>query len=127
ITKFEDFTDTIIPYMYHCHILMHEDDGMMGQFVVKAPAVGINELSAINGGFLIYPNPTSNIINIKFKDASLESAQIQIMDCTGRMVYSEKLSSPHVIINTSKFSEGLYSVLILKNDRNYSGKIVIQR
>ncbi|MBK9413699.1 MAG: multicopper oxidase domain-containing protein [Bacteroidetes bacterium] len=29
ITKFEDFADTI-PYMYHCHLLHHEDDGMMG-------------------------------------------------------------------------------------------------
>lgn len=26
--------DTSIPYMYHCHLLRHEDEGMMGQFVV---------------------------------------------------------------------------------------------
>jgi len=30
ITKFETFTDTVVPYPFHCHILMHEDDGMMG-------------------------------------------------------------------------------------------------
>jgi len=23
------------PFMYHCHILEHEDNGMMGQFVVR--------------------------------------------------------------------------------------------
>ncbi len=23
--------------MYHCHVLRHEDDGMMGQFLVVAP------------------------------------------------------------------------------------------
>jgi blue copper oxidase len=23
------------PFMYHCHILEHEDNGMMGQFVVS--------------------------------------------------------------------------------------------
>ena len=23
--------------MYHCHMLRHEDNGMMGQFVVVAP------------------------------------------------------------------------------------------
>ena len=34
IAKFNDFAgDT--PYMYHCHILPHEDLGMMGQFIVK--------------------------------------------------------------------------------------------
>ena len=34
ITKFEDFADAEVPYMYHCHILEHEDRGMMGQFTV---------------------------------------------------------------------------------------------
>jgi bilirubin oxidase len=37
ITKFETYYDDNIPYMYHCHMLMHEDDGMMGQFLVKSP------------------------------------------------------------------------------------------
>ena len=34
ITHFSDFTDPHNPYMFHCHILEHEDAGMMGQFVV---------------------------------------------------------------------------------------------
>ncbi|GAB4086048.1 multicopper oxidase domain-containing protein [Myceligenerans cantabricum] len=32
--RFRDHTDPDVPYMYHCHLLRHEDDGMMGQFVV---------------------------------------------------------------------------------------------
>jgi Putative multicopper oxidases len=31
---FTDYTDPDFPYMYHCHLLWHEDRGMMGQFVV---------------------------------------------------------------------------------------------
>ncbi len=34
ITHFSDYTDPDKPYMFHCHILEHEDAGMMGQFVV---------------------------------------------------------------------------------------------
>jgi FtsP/CotA-like multicopper oxidase with cupredoxin domain len=34
IARFPEFSDTHIPYMFHCHILEHEDMGMMGQFVV---------------------------------------------------------------------------------------------
>lgn len=37
ITQFETYYDDNIPYMYHCHMLIHEDDGMMGQFLVKSP------------------------------------------------------------------------------------------
>ncbi|HIO78938.1 TPA: hypothetical protein EYG59_10170 [Candidatus Poribacteria bacterium] len=34
LLNFPEFTDADTPYMYHCHILEHEDGGMMGQFVV---------------------------------------------------------------------------------------------
>ncbi len=34
ITRFEDYADDSMPYMYHCHIMFHEDFGMMGQFLV---------------------------------------------------------------------------------------------
>ncbi len=34
LVKFENYTDPVRPYMYHCHILEHEDGGMMGQFTV---------------------------------------------------------------------------------------------
>ncbi len=37
IAKFETYADDEMPYMYHCHMLMHEDGGMMGQFLVKSP------------------------------------------------------------------------------------------
>jgi bilirubin oxidase len=35
IAKFDDFSDAVNPYMYHCHFSNHEDGGMMGQFIVK--------------------------------------------------------------------------------------------
>jgi FtsP/CotA-like multicopper oxidase with cupredoxin domain len=34
VTAFEDYADPEAPYMFHCHVLEHEDRGMMGQFVV---------------------------------------------------------------------------------------------
>ncbi|MCO1340314.1 copper oxidase [Kocuria polaris] len=34
ILRFADYTSASVPYMYHCHLLLHEDEGMMGQFVV---------------------------------------------------------------------------------------------
>ena len=34
VMAFPEYSDAKVPYMYHCHILEHEDQGMMGQFVV---------------------------------------------------------------------------------------------
>ncbi len=35
--RFAGPADPNIPYMFHCHLLRHEDNGMMGQFVVLEP------------------------------------------------------------------------------------------
>jgi blue copper oxidase len=37
IARFSEHADPTTPYMYHCHLLRHEDRGMMGQFVVVEP------------------------------------------------------------------------------------------
>ncbi|MFG2040384.1 multicopper oxidase family protein [Dactylosporangium sp. NPDC048998] len=37
LVRFVDYADPTTPYMYHCHLLKHEDSGMMGQVVVVEP------------------------------------------------------------------------------------------
>lgn len=37
LVSFADYADPTTPYMYHCHLLWHEDQGMMGQFLVVEP------------------------------------------------------------------------------------------
>ena len=34
VAKFDEAADATYPYMYHCHMVNHEDLGLMGQFVV---------------------------------------------------------------------------------------------
>ena len=34
VARFDSYTNPHIPYMFHCHILDHEEEGMMGQFQV---------------------------------------------------------------------------------------------
>jgi blue copper oxidase len=34
LVRFGEYPNTETPYMFHCHILEHEDRGMMGQFVL---------------------------------------------------------------------------------------------
>lgn len=37
VMTFSEHADPDVPYMYHCHLLRHEDQGMMGQFLVVEP------------------------------------------------------------------------------------------
>jgi FtsP/CotA-like multicopper oxidase with cupredoxin domain len=38
LVRFTGYTDPAVPYMFHCHLLEHEDNGMMGQVVVVVQA-----------------------------------------------------------------------------------------
>ncbi|MBA2469339.1 MAG: multicopper oxidase domain-containing protein [Chloroflexia bacterium] len=47
--QFDTHVDPGTPYMYHCHILKHEDNGMMGQFVVVEPGTEADVPMTIDG------------------------------------------------------------------------------
>ena len=61
IAKFDHFASNTNPYMYHCHFANHEDEGLMGQFVVVNNAV--EDLAVAS--FTRYGN--NNLISIDFK------------------------------------------------------------
>ncbi len=61
IAKFDGFASNTNPFMYHCHFSNHEDEGLMGQFVVVNHAV---EDLAI-ASFTRYGN--NNLIQLDFK------------------------------------------------------------
>ncbi|SJM65029.1 multicopper oxidase family protein [Gulosibacter sp. 10] len=50
LMRFEDYADAEHAYMFHCHMLLHEDEGMMGQFVVIAPGEDAPERLPDAGG-----------------------------------------------------------------------------
>ena len=54
IMQFEDHADPDAPYMYHCHLLLHEDEGLMGQFVV------VDDGTAGSGGAPTVPGDFSS-------------------------------------------------------------------
>ena len=54
IMRFEDYADPDAPYMYHCHLLLHEDEGLMGQFVV------VDDETAGSGGAASVPGHPSS-------------------------------------------------------------------
>lgn len=99
ITKFEDFVDPDVPYMFHCHNLFHEDGGMMGQFiVVDSSFIGITKpkaISDISGKYTCYPNPAHDQIRVRANDAAITPIkELAIVDGMGRLVYQTTFDQP---------------------------------
>ena len=108
ITKFEHFADPNIPYMYHCHMLVHEDEGMMGQFIVVDHEANINEYE--NKLFSLRPNPVSDLLEIKLNSSEL--TYVKIFDVTGNILMYEKSQGNKNTINLSALKSGIYFIEI---------------
>jgi bilirubin oxidase len=110
VTKFEDFADPMVPYMYHCHLLHHEDDGMMGSFVVldTVKHVGIQETIQSND-LQIFPNPCTDHLTINSK-RSFNANSIRCWNILGTEIPLELITEN--TLNTSNLNDGIYVIEI---------------
>ncbi len=123
ITKFEDFADSIIPYMYHCHILMHEDDGMMGQFIVVPPEyVGLNTNMVLASSIKVFPNPTSDFLTFTLNE-NLNLLDIRIIDNNGQVVFKKDDCTLNKI-DISFLENGNYHLLIRSNEKYFNANFI---
>jgi len=99
LAKFDDYPNAIVSnlsYMYHCHILTHEDaegGGMMHQFVVtNDPAcfpVGVEDLNP-DLDMMVFPNPSTHGELFLRGEATQEST-VKITDMNGRLLRTQIL------------------------------------
>ena len=103
ITKFEDFADDEVPYMYHCHMLSHEDAGMMGQFIVVGKAVGLDDFGAED--VLVFPNPSEGILHIKGLSSA---ANLELYDVQGQLLLVKETTKEKEDLDLTNLPTGLY-------------------
>ncbi len=125
ITKFNDFADTSIPYMFHCHILMHEDDGMMGQFVV-GPFTDHTANLDPQPGIKLFPNPAHSELNIS-ADAyhQNETVSVRVVNTTGQLNWEGYFSGSKTV-STSTWQPGIYLIYLTTTTGSSVTRILIQ-
>jgi hypothetical protein len=66
----------------------------------------------LNKGFIIYPNPASEKLNLHVDATTISS--YQIIDFLGRVVLSEDVANHTLVkVNVSKLTSGVYSVKVV--------------
>lgn len=109
ITKFITFSDEHIPYMYHCHLLHHEDDGMMGTFLVVDPFAGLGDHGK-SSGIATWPNPSDGnwILSGDWKH---QSVNLTLFEQTGKVVmYRENVIPENgtIVFGKPELPGGIY-------------------
>ena len=120
ITRFEDFADTI-PYMYHCHLLHHEDDGMMGSFVVlDSSQSGVHAPQSIPS-ISVYPNPATNLVTVSNLQHG-KNYTIRIINTLGQIVFqTTNTKGSHTEIDVSRMHPGMYLLNTIDGDGKVQG------
>jgi GH18 family chitinase len=74
---------------------------------------------------LIYPNPTSNFLNVIMKDGGNKN-QVQVTNTIGQEVFSKQFNEGAFSVDMEGFNNGLYFVRITNENGSYTQRILKQ-
>lgn len=128
-------------YVWHCHILSHEDHEMMRPYYVgdmqiqlpmkktikEAPGLLESELQ-----LRVMPNPFSNNVTIRFTLPKTEKVLIRLYDSKGsliRQVFNGERSAgmQNFTIDGTNMANGIYFCEIIIDGKRISRKLVLQK
>jgi hypothetical protein len=70
--------------------------------------------------FVVYPNPTQDVLSLNFTSDVLQKNYIKIYDIWGKEVFEQKFETNYgnntIRMNVSKLEEGIYCIGINSND-----------
>ena len=75
----------------------------------------------------IYPNPTTDIIELKWEKQGNISAQLNLYDLQGSLVFIKELNKIHQKINISHLNTGVYIVQIIENQKEILNQKIIKK
>lgn len=126
-------------YVWHCHILSHEEHDMMRPFYVgplandvtkNKPVVPVVSEDALR--LKMMPNPFNSFFTLQFQLTRPQHVDIKIYDDNGalvKQVYTGNRSPglQTFLVNSNGLSQGIYLCKITVNDKQVVRKLVLQR
>jgi hypothetical protein len=108
IARFDDYADAEHPFMYHCHIALHEDEGMMGQFVVTEQPTQLPSMKLAESYATLYPNPASESIMVALSNPANQVYYISIKNMQGKTVMMLPQPELNKGIDIGELPAGMY-------------------
>lgn len=116
ITQFTDFANDSVPYMFHCHMLTHEDQGMMLQFEVVDLSTEVGDEQTKSGIINVYPNPlNAGNTTLTVSGFINDKANFALFNMLGQKIIEQKIVKSHGLF-TINLPENLHGTYLLKMD-----------
>jgi len=88
--------------------------------------VGINETS-INLELSVYPNPTTNNLQLKVESEALVSLSFQLVDLQGKVIENKKVVEAKTSINMEALPKAIYFLNVTRNNQTVKTFKVIKQ
>lgn len=116
IAKFDDYADASHPFMFHCHISLHEDEGMMGQFLVTSPSGTVNLFPKSDPQINIFPNPAKTKLFVAYDQPNSQVYYARIINALGKTVLMLPKPELEKGIDISGLASGMYTLQITQDE-----------
>ncbi|WP_306643677.1 FG-GAP-like repeat-containing protein [Sanyastnella coralliicola] len=97
---------------------------------VIASVVSVNDVEALSS-FNMFPNPTNGVLNVNMELKEVAPVNVQILDITGKQVFSAQWNTGARAVNNSidlsELAAGVYQFSIEINGERMTEKLVIER
>ena len=90
--------------------------------------IRVVEFDKIGNTVSIFPNPTSDEVNIHFEDG-IKDIEVQLFDQVGKLILSEQFGDSNVqeTIQLSHLPNGIYLLKVFSENDTFSEKIILQK
>jgi hypothetical protein len=104
-------------------------NGCVATDTVSVVNVGLNDELFANS-ISMYPNPTSNVLNVTFEFSNTVDMTTEIYNAVGQVVYTstmDDVTSSNLTVDVSDLSSGVYFVVFNDGNRTETRRLVIQK
>ncbi len=81
-------------------------------------------------GYLVYPNPSKDLIKIEFNGRGSASSKVSLRDISGRLVFEgsmeEVVGGEYLEIPVAEFTEGMYFLMLERDGQVHHESILVQ-
>ncbi len=106
------------------HVMVMAVDNIFYALSDFGPPLSVQSDVALLKNVKIYPNPTSNQLNVDL--GGISNASVTIYNTFGALVYSEELKESKNILDVSDLKSGLYVIEVKHEDSRITEKLIVE-
>ena len=104
-----------VAYMYAAGSNGSVSQGVQQPFEIVT--LGVDDFPTITLAMLLYPNPTTSLVNLKIENLDTENLEYQLYDLQGKLLSNKKITQDETQINMESLASAIYLLKIFDSNK----------